>query len=159
METVNQEQNATQTQEQEPRTFTQAEVDAIVGERLQRERSKYSDYSALKEKADLYDRYEESNKTELQKATEKAEALQKELDGLKTAEQIRGIREKVSQETGVPTSLLTATTEEECKAQADAIKAYAQPASYPHVPDAGEPQGRQKKDAASQFADWFNSNY
>ena len=42
-ETVNQEQNT------EPeKTFTQAELDAIVGDRLKRERAKYADYSDLK---------------------------------------------------------------------------------------------------------------
>lgn len=157
METVNQEQ--TNMQEQETKTFTQAEVDAIIGDRLQRERSKYADYSQLKEKADLYDQAQEANKTELQKANERAEALQKELTGLKQAEMIRATREKVSQETGVPIHLLTAGTEEECKAQADAIKAYAQPSAYPQVPDGGEPQGRQKTSTAQQFADWFNKSF
>lgn len=152
METVNQEVV-------EEKTFTQAEVDAIIGDRLQRERSKYADYTQLKEKADLYDQYTEQSKTELQKANDKAEALEKELTGLKQAEMIRTTREKVSQETGVPIHLLTASTEEECKAQADAIKAYAQLAAYPNVPDGGEPQGRQKRSTGSQFADWFNSNF
>ena len=52
METVN--QVATTTQEnagEETKTFTQAELDKIVGDRLSRERSKYADYESLKEKA------------------------------------------------------------------------------------------------------------
>ena len=154
METVNQEIVESTTE----KTFTQAEVDTIIGERLQRERNKYADYNALKEKADMYDQYTEANKTELQKANEKAEALQKELDGLKQEAAIRGIRESVSKETGVPISLLTATTEEDCKTQAEAIKAFAKP-SYPSVKDAGEPTGTRSQSAAQQFADWFNSNY
>lgn len=152
METVNQEVV-------EEKTFTQAEVDAIIGDRLQRERSKYADYTQLKEKADLYDQYTEQSKTELQKANDKAEALEKELNGLKQAETIRTVREKVSQETGVPAALLTAETEDDCKAQAEAIKAYAQPKGYPYVQDGGEPQGRQKASAAQQFAEWFNQSY
>ena len=68
METVNQEmQTATQepsTQPTEDKTFTQTDVDKIVGDRLQRERSKYSDYEALKEKAGKYDEIVESGKTE-----------------------------------------------------------------------------------------------
>lgn len=66
-ETVNQE-NTTATQpETESKTFTQEEMDAIIGERLKRERAKYVDYEALKEKADKFDAFEEANKTELQK--------------------------------------------------------------------------------------------
>ena len=48
------------------------------------------------------------------------------------------LREKVSKDSGVPASLLTGATEEECKTQAEAIKAYAQPKGYPKVPDGGE---------------------
>ena len=32
------------------RYFTQSEMDAIIGERLSRERNKYADYDSLKEK-------------------------------------------------------------------------------------------------------------
>ena len=77
METVNQEQIATQEQATE-KTFTQAELDAVLAERLQRERSKYADYASLKQKAEAYDQSVEANKTELQKATDRAEALQAE---------------------------------------------------------------------------------
>ena len=43
-ETVNQEENI-------ERTFTQADVDRIVADRLKRDREKYADYDVLKEKA------------------------------------------------------------------------------------------------------------
>ena len=49
-ETVNQE--VEQATEQAEKTFTQSELDQIIGERLKREREKYPDYDALKEKAD-----------------------------------------------------------------------------------------------------------
>lgn len=156
METVNQENNATP--EAPERTFTQTELDNIINERLQRERSKFADYKALKEKADSYDQYVEANKSELQKANEKAAALQKELDELKQAAAVKAIREKVSKDTGVPTDLLTGSTEEECKTQADAIKAFAKP-TYPNVRDAGELSGQQKSSTDQQFADWFNNSF
>ena len=78
-ETVNQETNGTaaETQENEQRTFTQAEMNAIIQDRLTRERGKYADYEALKAKAAKFDAAEEAGKTELQKANEKADALQK----------------------------------------------------------------------------------
>ena len=89
-ETVNQENVATE------KTFTQDEVNAFVGERLAREREKYADYEALKEKAAKYDQAEEASKSELQKATERAEKLESELNGLKKANEIRQIRDKVA---------------------------------------------------------------
>lgn len=113
------------------KTFTQAELNAIVEARLARERDKYSDYDALKEKAGKYDAAEESKKTEIQKATEKAAALQKELDELKSANTVKATREKVAKDTGIPIECLTGDTEEACKAQAEAILKFAKPKSYP----------------------------
>ena len=54
-ETVNQETNGTAAAQQEPRTFTQDEVNAIVADRLTRERAKYADYDDLKAKAGRVD--------------------------------------------------------------------------------------------------------
>ena len=154
METVNQ---GNGNQEGADKTFTQAELDKIVTERLTRERAKYSDYEALAKKAARLDQLEEASKTELQKATEKVASLQTELDALKSAETVRKMREKVSEETGVPMGLLTAGTEEECAAQAKAIMDFAKPGAYPTVKDGGEPKSGPKKQATrDQFAEWFN---
>lgn len=137
----------------EPKTFTQEEVNRIVQNRV----AKYADYEDLKAKAARLDEIEEANKSELQKATEKAASLQAELDGMKQAETIRAMRETVAKETGVPAELLTGGTEDECKAQADAIKAYAKPGKYPKVPDGGEPQNHKGAATRDQFAEWLNS--
>lgn len=155
-ETVNQ----VATENPETKTFTQSELDHIVGERLAREREKYQDYDALKEKAAKLDSLEESQKSELQKATERATAAEKELADLKKAAAVREMRDKVSQETGVPANLLTGETEEECTKIAEAIKAYATP-SYPSVEDHGESRPAQKASESStkrQFAAWLNQN-
>ena len=135
-ETVNQEQQ-TNGQQQELKTFTQDELNAIVNDRLKRERDKYADFATLKEKAAKFDQLEEASKSEIQKITEKAAQLQQELDQIKQAESIREIRSKVSKETGIPDNLLTGATEEECKEQAEAIKAFAKP-TYPTIRDGGE---------------------
>lgn len=152
METVNQEQTV-----QEPeRTFTQAELDAIVRDRLQRERSKYADYEAYKEKAEKFDAAEEAQKSELQKATERADSLQKQLDALRQVEAVRKIREEVAKEVGIPVNLLTADTKEACEEQAKEIIAFAKPTSYPVVRDGGEvrniPASGKTRD---QFANWM----
>lgn len=92
---------------------------------------------------------------ELKSVQDRADALQSELDGMKAAEELRVMRERVAKETGVPVDLLTNETEEACKAQADAIKTYANP-KYPNVPDGGETNPTVKKSTAEQFADWLN---
>ena len=115
------------------KTFTQAELDAIVADRLSREKSKYADYADLQKKAKLYDEAKENEKTELQKAQEKSKKLEEELNSLKEADKIRGIHEKVAKEKGVPASLLSGTDEETCKKQADEILKFAKPDAYKGV--------------------------
>ena len=152
METVKQEAT-------EERTFTQSELDAIVADRLKRDRQKYADYEQLKDKAAEYDRLSEASKSELQKAVEARDALQKELDDLKSAAAIREIRAKVSEETGIPMSLITAATEEDCKAQAQAILSFTQAQGYPAVKDAGEVVTGGKQTTKQQFAQWANEAF
>lgn len=150
-----QEVTTTQNAQQE-RTFTQADVDRIVTKRL----SDFSDYEELKAKAAKYDEAEEANKSELQKAIDRANALQSQLDDLQQRDTVRQVRDEVSKETGVPASLLTASTKEECEAQAKAIaeyKAQTAPSAYPTVKDGGDPQMNTKKSTRDQFADWLNS--
>lgn len=146
------------------KTFTQAELDAVVKDRLKREREKYSDYEDLKAKAAKFDEAEEANKTELQKVTERAKALEDELNGLKEAEKLRTMRAAVAKETGIPANLLTGSTEDEFKAQAEAIKAFAQPQGYPKVRDSSGLSVQTSSVAngattKAQFKDWFESNF
>lgn len=79
---------------------------------------------------------------ELKAIREKADSLQAELDGMKQAEALRLMREKVSAETKVPANLLTGDTEEACAKQAAAILAFTKSNGYPAVRDAGEPQSK-----------------
>ena len=143
------------TQDAPEKTFTQADVDRIVTKRL----TQYSDYETLKAKAEKFDEVEEANKSELQKAIDRANKLQTELDGLTKQNEIRQVRDEVSQTTGVPASLLTGSTKEECEAQAKAIAEYKAQSvpSYPSVKDGGDPQLNVKKSTRDQFADWLNS--
>ena len=129
-----------QEQQTEERTFTQAELNAIVQKRLGEEKAKYENFEELKEKALKFDKIEEESKTELQKATERADSLQKELDAIKTANEERALRERIAQETGVPASLLRGSSEEDLKAQAEAIMGFvkASGSAYPSVRDGGE---------------------
>ena len=138
------------------RTFTQDEVNAIVGKRLAEEKSKFADYEEIKAKAAKFDEAEEANKSELQKAVERANNLEAELAGLKKSEEVRQTREKIATETGIPAHLLTGDTEEACKAQAEAIKAYATP-TYPKVKDSGEVPKTTSGNAKADFAEFMST--
>ena len=145
-ETVHQEPTTPAAEGQQPeRTFTQAEMNAIISDRLSRERSKYADYDDLKAKAQQFEAAQEAGKTELQKANEKAAKLQAQLDTLTKAN---------TAATGVPAELLSGDTEEACTAQAQAILKFAQP-GYPSVRDGGEVRNKPTGSTRQQFADWF----
>lgn len=132
--------NATQGAPAEPeRTFTQAELDAIVGDRLKRERAKYADYDELKTKATAYDEAAEASKTELQKAVERAERAEKTLSEMEARNRIASLRAEVAKAKGVDAELLRGETREEMESHADAIRAYAKGVSkFDSVPDFGE---------------------
>ena len=157
-ETVNQE-TATEVNDSVEKTFTQSELDQIISERLKREREKYIDYDSLKEKAQRLDQIEEDAKSELQKAQERAEKLQTELSELKHAEEVRAIRDKVAQTTGVPSSLLTGNTEEECTEQAAGILSFKTSSNYPTVKDGGEIQKTVDGSTRQQFAEWASQAF
>ena len=146
-------QNAPQTTPEPQTTFTQDDVNRIVAKRV----AKYADYDELKQKAAKFDEQVEAGKSELQKATEKANSLQAELEALKKAESLRTMREEVANAKGVPARLLTGKTAEECEAQAAEMIAWAQKSNpgYPKVPDGGDPVS--SKPAREQFAEWLNT--
>lgn len=160
-ETVNQE-NATVENEipAEEKTFTQKELDSIVAERLKRERSKYEGFDELKAKAAKFDELEEASKTELQKATERAEKLQTELDSIKKSQELKNLRESVAKEAGIPLesmSLLTGETEEVLKDQAKTIMSMLNPSTYPQVPDSGEVHNVGTPSVRDLFGAWANT--
>lgn len=159
MVTDNQNSQESATNEVE-KTFTQSEVDTIVKERLKRDREKYADYDALKEKAAKFDEYEAANKTELEKMTEKAKSLQAELDGIKKASALREMREKIATENNVPIEFLTGTTEEECLAQADKVKEMLSVSGIPvRVVDGGEVLNTGAPNSAAVFERWAKDKF
>lgn len=112
---------------QSERTFTQAELDQIVNERLGRERQKYSDYNAIKN----------------------------ELSTLKQQNAVRDIRVSVGKAKDVPWELLTGDTKEACEEQADAILAFAAGRKTKStVPDGGETGHAGGGSTRDQFATW-----
>lgn len=94
---------------------------------------------------------------ELQQAQQQIVSLQKELDGMKSAEAIRLTREKVAGEKQVPVHLLTGETEEACAKQADELLAYVKSSkAYPILPDGGEIHNAPKATTKQMFKEWLD---
>lgn len=154
-ETVHQEPTTPAAEGQQPeRTFTQAEMNAIISGPAEPGTLQIRRLRRSESKAQQFDAAQEAGKTELQKANEKAAKLQEQLDTLTRANTLRELRSKVAAATGVPAELLSGDTEESCTAQAQAILKFAQP-GYPSVRDGGEVRNKPTGSTRQQFADWF----
>jgi len=100
---------------------SQDELNRIIADRVAREKSKYADYSDLKSKASKFDELAESQKTEIQKATERAEAAERAL----AEKQSEALRLSVIAKLGIPEDFhdfVVGSTEEELTAKAEKIK-------------------------------------
>lgn len=117
----------------EPRTFTQEEVNELMGKLRREVNGKYSDYDALKDKAAKYDEAQEAAKTELEKATERAAKAEAEAEKLRAARDRAELVAKVSASTGVPATLIQGTDEDSMTASANAIAEFAK-AQHPNIP-------------------------
>lgn len=111
------------------KTFTQADVDRIVGERISGVKSKFADYDDLKVKAAKADELEAAQMTEVEKALKRAEqaetALKAEQERVAQAE-LASLKLRVGTEKGLPSALidrLAGNDAESIAADADAILA------------------------------------
>ena len=87
------------------RTFSQADVDRMIAERLSREQKKYADYDALKAAKEELDKLKDGQKSELEKANaarEKAEAKAKEFEAKVKLMELNALKSKLAAEAGIP---------------------------------------------------------
>lgn len=136
-----QEASSSSSEESEPKTFTQNELNNLVIERLKRERSKYKNFEEIKEKAAKLDEVQNT----IKETEERISQLEKEIAEFKKADEIRSMKKAISEKTGVPVSLLTGETEESCTEQAKAIQEFISLSvnqtsrnMFPPIKDAGE---------------------
>lgn len=117
----------------EEKTFTQEDVNKLMGELRRTEREKYSDYDSLKEKAAQFDALQEASKSELEKALEAANTANAELDKLRKQVAHDTLVRKIADEKGVPASLLKGNDEESIRASADSLLNW-QKTKTPNIP-------------------------
>lgn len=130
------EESGTQQQET-PKTFTQDEVNELMGKVRRETREKYADYDELAKKAAAYDEAQEAAKTELEKAQEAAAKANEELSVLRAEKERNDLAAKVSAATGVPASLISGDDEESMTATAKAIAEFAKASSTAAPADKG----------------------
>lgn len=131
---------------------TQEELDAIIKDRLERERAKYNGYMSAEDVQKLKDTYEANTKAE----NEKYSALEKEKESLMTklkGFEVGTLKTKVALANGLPigvTDYLKGETEEELTESAKALSSMftpkvdskpKEPEGTPIAPQASNKQG------------------
>lgn len=124
------------------KTFTQEEVNALMGKTRKEERAKYAGYEQYKADSEELAKLRDKDKTELQKATERAEAAEAALAEREAKEAIAQAVREVAKATGVPEEALRGANREEIEAHAEALKPYFANGAAPVV-DAGSPSTEQ----------------
>lgn len=90
------------------RTFSQADVDRMIADRLAREQKKYADYSELKKAKEELDQLKQGQLSELEKANaarEKAEAKVKEFEAKVKLMELNALKSRLATEAGIPAEL------------------------------------------------------
>ena len=118
------------------KTFTQADVERIIADRLKREREKYADYDDLKAKAAEAD----TSKSDLQKLTDRVTAAEKRAADAE-AKQLRAEVAQAKGLTAAQAKRLTGSSKEELEADADDLLA-----AFGGKKDAPKPEGEGGKD-------------
>lgn len=106
----------------EPKTFTQEQVNALVGNARTHERSKYPNYDQYKAAFEELEKIREGEKSDLQKAIERAEKAEGERNALQAEKDRNSWAQEVSKATGVPADVLRGATKEEMEAHAESLK-------------------------------------
>ena len=110
------------------KTFTQADIDRLVSDRLERERKKYADYDALKAAKAELDKLKEGQMSELDKAKQglgAAQAKVTELEAKIKAMELSALKARLAAAAGLPSELadrIRGEDEEAIKADIEALK-------------------------------------
>lgn len=141
------------------RTFTQDEVNKLVGRARKEAAHKNENYELYKSAYEEYEQLKERNKTELEKAQDKAAKLENQLKALEQKEKVASWKREVAEATGVPADVLRGSTKEDIEEHASVLqKAFAKP-SAPIVGSDGlypnKTKGKSTKEEFSQMMDEF----
>lgn len=131
---------------------SQEDFDKAIQARIARERAKFADYDELRSKAEKLSEFEESQKSEAQKAQERLEAAERRAQEL----EVKALRAEVAAAKGVPVELLSGGSQAELEASADALikfRGEQAPAGGLRAPSEGKrsPVGGTTADAFAAF--------
>ena len=114
---------------------SQDDFDALVKDRLARERAKFADYDQLKTRAEQAESAKAAAEAERDTLTQRASAAEQWKTDREAADALATVRDEVAKAAGVPAAALRGTTKEELQAHAEALKPLLR---GPVLPDPGK---------------------
>ena len=134
----------------QPKTFTQEQVNALIASEKRKLGEKFADYDDLKTKATQFDQLEQDSKSELQKALDRAVEAEKKATALEAKEQVAAWAKEITKDSQVPASALRGSTREELEAHFKDLEALIpKPQQQKRTPvPAGKPNGSEGGSAA-----------
>lgn len=132
----------------ESKTFTQEQVNGLLADQKRKIGEKFGDYDDLKERASKLSEIEESSKTELQKALDRATAAETRIASFEAKEQTAKWAAEIVKGSGIPASVLRGSTREELEAHFTELKDLApKPKRTPVPPGKSGEQGSRAAEA------------
>jgi hypothetical protein len=133
-------QNQPEGGEQQARTFTQEQVNALLAKQKREDAAKFGDYDDLKTKAAELDQLKQASKTELEQALDRATKAEAAVAGFQAKEQAKQWAADIVRGSEIPAHVLRGSTREELQAHFDQLKELAPKPKRTPAPS-GKPAG------------------
>lgn len=101
---------------------SQEELNRLIGQRIAKVESRFGDYEDVKAKAAKFDEAQEAAKSDLEKATARAEAAESKVKEYEQRTQIATWKSEIVKDSKVPAEALRGTTREELEEHFEALK-------------------------------------
>lgn len=118
---------------------TQEQLNKLIGGRIEAVKAKFADYDDIKAKASEFDNLAEANKTELQKALDRAAAAEQKAAEFEAKEQRTKWAEEIVKDSEVPAAVLRGSTREELEEHFTALSALVKPSQKRIATPSGKP--------------------
>lgn len=137
---------------------SQDAFDALVKDRLTRERAKFADYDEIKAKAAEVEAVRAAADEATRAAVARAEAAEAVVQSHEAAKEVARVRSEVAKAKGVPEAALRGSTKEEFEAHADELKPLLTGVS-PVIPTQGAvPTASAAVESDRAFADFLTGH-
>lgn len=140
------------------KVFTQADLDRVVKERIDRERKKYADYDELKKSKEELEALKRGELSELERERKEKEALkaakeaaEAEVNFLKTGQ----LKARLLAASNLPLDLadrVIGSTEEEIKSDIEVLKKFFKPSSVGNPSNPGNPKEESSEERGRRMA-------